>query len=493
MKIPTTRASIDKHLSLGDAAIIVLAPFVAIALRDQNLFWGAHEPGLRPATIAYISLTVFVFLITFHSFSVSRRLNNTFSLHGSLSVMEATGVSVALIILFQHLGSTYLDMPLATTLISGFILISGLSLRRVIQASRFQLEFLHDDPYRDKTHRVERNVILVGTDPFSAQVVRLARYQNPNYFRIIAIVDPNRKYLGHSIADAPIVGVTSDLKPLIQEYATHGVDVHEVWIANDALKYAKDDVLTLQTELSDKGIQFKKLSDFIKLPGLDEQYAASSRLFENAPAALINPYLKYKRALDVICSVSLFILLLPLTLLTAALVFYDVGRPVVFWQQRLGMKGRPFDLYKFRTLRPAVDQHGETVEEVDRLSPIGRLIRAGRMDEIPQLINILAGDMSLIGPRPLLPIDQPLDPRARLQVRPGVTGWAQINGGTQLTAEEKDALDVWYIRNASFWLDLKILFLTPWVTLFGLKKNNAAIAEAQNTSSVETAYRRRGD
>ena len=111
-------------------------------------------------------------------------------------------------------------------------------------------------------------------------------------------------------------------------------------------------------------------------------------------------------------------------------------------------------------MRTPFDRFGEALPENLRLSPIGRLLRKTGMDELPQLLNVLVGDMSLIGPRPLLPHDQPGDPTIRLMVRPGITGWAQVNGGKQITSEEKDDLDEWYIRNASPWLDLRILLLT---------------------------------
>ena len=127
--------------------------------------------------------------------------------------------------------------------------------------------------------------------------------------------------------------------------------------------------------------------------------------------------------------------------------------------------------------------------EERRLSKLGRAIRAGRLDEIPQLLNVLVGDMSLIGPRPLLPVDQPSDPRLRLSVRPGITGWAQINGGTMVTPAEKDALDVWYVRHASFWLDLKIAKSTALFGIFGERMNHTALAQAMDWRENNLASR----
>lgn len=182
-----------------------------------------------------------------------------------------------------------------------------------------------------------------------------------------------------------------------------------------------------------------------------------------------------------LASASLLIALAPLAALAAALVLYDVGAPILFWQQRIGRNGRKFLLYKFRTYHAPFDRNGNKIADEDRLSHLGRAIRAGRLDEIPQLLNVLVGDMSLIGPRPLLPVDQPSDPRLRLSVRPGITGWAQLNGGTYVTPSEKDALDIWYITHASLALDIKIAIQTLLFSATG--------GEKMNRSAVEGALR----
>ena len=151
---------------------------------------------------------------------------------------------------------------------------------------------------------------------------------------------------------------------------------------------------------------------------------------------------------------------------------------MVFWQQRVGRGGTSFFLYKFRTLHPPFDRHGLPVSEDDRLSWIGRLLRNGRLDEIPQLLNVLVGEMSLIGPRPLLPEDQPTNSKLRLLARPGVTGWAQVKGGNLVTNDEKGALDEWYVRHASFLLDLRILGLTLGFMFRGEKRSESALQQA---------------
>jgi lipopolysaccharide/colanic/teichoic acid biosynthesis glycosyltransferase len=169
---------------------------------------------------------------------------------------------------------------------------------------------------------------------------------------------------------------------------------------------------------------------------------------------------------------------MPLTLIAAYLVLVDVGAPMIFWQQRIGQNGRRFLLYKFRTYQAPYDKDGRKISEEQRLSKIGRAVRAARLDEIPQLLNVLIGDMSLIGPRPLLPHDQPSNPRLRLLARPGITGWAQLNGGTIVTPDEKDALDIWYIHHATLWLDLKIVVSTFLFMFKGEKVNDLILQQA---------------
>jgi len=192
----------------------------------------------------------------------------------------------------------------------------------------------------------------------------------------------------------------------------------------------------------------------------------------------LGDYFKVKRVLDIVASSLLLVALAPLALITGCIVLFDVGAPVMFWQQRIGRHGRKFLLYKFRTYHAPYARSGARIAEERRLSKLGRAIRAARLDEIPQLLNVLVGDMSLIGPRPLLPIDQPSDPRLRLSVRPGITGWAQLNGGTFVNPTEKDALDVWYITHASFSFDMRIAIDTVLFALTGERMNHTAIEEA---------------
>ncbi|WP_349617552.1 sugar transferase [Azotobacter salinestris] len=170
-----------------------------------------------------------------------------------------------------------------------------------------------------------------------------------------------------------------------------------------------------------------------------------------------------KRLFDILVAASALLLLAPLLLALAWLVRRRIGAPVLFRQRRPGLHGRPFELLKFRSMREALDAHGAPLPDAERLTPFGRFLRATSLDELPELWNVLKGDMSLVGPRPLLMEYLPLysaEQARRHAVRPGITGWAQVNGRNALSWEEKFRLDVWYVEHRSFRLDLRILLLT---------------------------------
>ena len=188
-----------------------------------------------------------------------------------------------------------------------------------------------------------------------------------------------------------------------------------------------------------------------------------------------------KRALDVSVSLLALILLSPVLLLVALVIMTTMGRPIFFTQLRPGLDGRPFRMIKFRSMYDAFDPQGAPLPDEERLGRLGRLLRSASLDELPELINVLRGDMSLVGPRPLLMEYLPLysaDQARRHQVRPGLTGLAQIGGRNALSWDQKFALDLRYVDQWSMWLDLKILAATVWkvVTRHGISHADHATA-----------------
>ncbi len=183
-----------------------------------------------------------------------------------------------------------------------------------------------------------------------------------------------------------------------------------------------------------------------------------------------------KRLFDIIASSIALVLLSPIYLLVAYKVKKNLGSPVLFKQIRPGLNGKPFEMIKFRTMRDAIDKNGELLPDAERLTPFGKMLRSTSLDELPELWNVLKGDMSLVGPRPLLMEYLPLytkEQAKRHNVKPGITGYAQVNGSNAISWEQKFELDTWYVENRSFWLDIQILFKTIYKVIIrdGITEN----------------------
>ena len=174
-------------------------------------------------------------------------------------------------------------------------------------------------------------------------------------------------------------------------------------------------------------------------------------------------YKFFKRLIDIICSLIGLILFSPILLVVALLIRINLGSPVFFTQTRLGKDGKEFKMIKFRTMKDSLDKFGQLLPDEQRLTKFGKILRSTSLDELPELINVLKGDMTLVGPRPLLVEYKELYSERqfrRHEVSPGITGWAQINGRNAISWNERFELDVWYVDNISFLLDMKILVMT---------------------------------
>ena len=192
-----------------------------------------------------------------------------------------------------------------------------------------------------------------------------------------------------------------------------------------------------------------------------------------------------KRIIDILGASLGLLLFSPILAIVAYKIGREMGSPVLFRQTRPGRHGKPFQMIKFRTMPDAIDASGRPLPDAERLTKLGRFLRSSSLDELPELWNVLKGDMSLVGPRPLLmeylPLYSPEQAR-RHEVRPGVTGWAQVNGRNAISWYEKFALDVWYVDNRSLWLDLKII----WLTIRKVIKRDGISAAGEATMSKFT-------
>jgi lipopolysaccharide/colanic/teichoic acid biosynthesis glycosyltransferase len=205
-------------------------------------------------------------------------------------------------------------------------------------------------------------------------------------------------------------------------------------------------------------------------------------------ARLSRPGSLLKRTLDMVASCIALALLAPILAAVAIMVRRRMGSPVLFRQVRPGQDGKPFEMIKFRTMRDSIGPDGQPLSDAERLTPFGAFLRSTSLDELPELWNVLKGEMSLVGPRPLLmeylPLYSPEQAR-RHEVRPGVTGWAQVNGRNAISWEDKFRLDIWYIDNRTFWLDLRILLLTVKKVLVSEGISSASSATMERFTGSE--------
>ncbi|MGE3266828.1 sugar transferase [Methylocystis sp.] len=487
-RVPTSKAGLSKIAPL-DVFWAIAAPILALALRDPNLLdIGDATEGIPPG-YQYILVTIICAIPAFLVFRISEGMNHLFSVHDAFAVCAAVAATVASSSLFLFVLTRLDGVPRSTPLICGLVLGAGLIVDRAIARVYHQKLITHKAKHEATAAPQDlRRIILIGADRFSALTAKLLEHQRPRTTQAVAAIDPREALIGRAIAGVKIVGSVEDFEAIVDEFAVHGVEIDEVWLSDDVTSLSDDTIERVSEQCATRGLKFARISEALNLtPSI---ICASDNWRSDADdATRLGGYFKLKRVIDFIGASALLLALMPLTLIAAYLVLVDVGAPMIFWQQRIGQNGRRFLVYKFRTYRAPYDRGGRKIPEEQRLSKIGRAIRAARLDEIPQLLNVLIGDMSLIGPRPLLPHDQPSDPRLRLLTRPGITGWAQLNGGTIVTPEEKDALDIWYIHHASLWLDLRIVVSTLLFAFKGEKVDDLALKQAMRWREEHMAAR----
>jgi lipopolysaccharide/colanic/teichoic acid biosynthesis glycosyltransferase len=432
----------------------------------------------------YWLLSAGLSIVAFFAFRIQDGMARYFTVHDALDVVKAVLFSelVTCVVLFTI---TRLDgIPRSTPLIHALVLTTGLL------AGRMFVRLLHSKDEESQGYHFRRErIVVIGANRFSSFFIELLNAYAPDQQRVIAVLDEKTAMIGRAIAGVRILGTPQRLDAIIDEFAIHGVDTQRVVIAGEADLLSHDGLREVQRVCEDRQIELTYLP---RILGITEWKPSASDVAVNStvrvppsetPLVRLPSFFWMKRLIDIVGSVALILLLVPILAAGALLALLDVGPPVLFWQQRLGRDGRSFLIYKFRTLSAPFDLNGAPISESRRLSAIGQFLRATRIDELPQLLNVLIGDMSLIGPRPLLPEDQPPNVAIRLLIRPGITGWAQVNGGKLVTREQKEELDEWYIRNASLWVDLRIVVMTFKFFFRSTEASEEALADAQQVQS----------
>ena len=346
------------------------------------------------------------------------------------------------------------------------------------------------------------NILVVGVNPITELYLRSLEEFSAGRVQVMGLLAGKERNTGRLVQRYRILGRPERIASILGDLEVHGAPIRRVVVTLPFGELSPEARAALHEAEENLRIRVEFFADYVcgserikpaaaapAVPPLGSMSADMAPAGVDAPAAWARrPYWRVKRVLDAIAALCLIVLLAPLLVLAAVLVIVEIGPPALFWQLRPGIGGRPFRLYKFRTMRRPYDADGRRIADADRLSAIGRFLRRFRLDELPQLFNILIGEMSFIGPRPLLQADQFPGLDARLAVRPGMSGWAQIKGGRELSASDKAALDVWYIRNACFRVDLEILLGTLRVVLLGERAADGdAIREAWRELRTATA------
>jgi lipopolysaccharide/colanic/teichoic acid biosynthesis glycosyltransferase len=471
MPLPSSRAGFRLRLSPIDVVWAALTPLLALILRDALVL---SVKG-APLAVLYCAVSFACTLIAFLAFRVGVGISRYFSVHDAISIISAVVAAglTTTVVLFTF---TRLDgIPRSIPLIQGLVLAAGLLLTRGIMA-KFNNGDQQAAPAEDAALE---HIIMIGSSRLTALYIKLLQAHAPAQRQVIAVLDDRPKLLGRTMCGVPVVGSPLQLDSIIDEFAPHGIRADRVLIGGDESLLSA----AALNELRSICVQRELAVDFVpKLlvtaPALRRAVPLHTPAANDRAAVTMSNYFRYKRAIDFIIALFTIAVVSPLFAVVAVLVLLDLGTPLVFWQKRIGRNGRSFLLYKFRTLQASFDRNGAPNGNGDYNSWIGKFLRRLRLDELPQLFNVLVGEMSLIGPRPLLPEDQPTNCQLRLLVRPGITGWAQINGGTLITTEEKGALDDWYVRNASFWLDLRIAFYTVVFLFSGERRSEQAVHQA---------------
>ena len=457
-----------------DLSIAVMAFNLAFLLRNGIDLSGDNMRALQYATLAFILLAG----VSFYTAGLHRRVWSYTSVADLAVIAKASTWAVLLLLVVLFSLDRLSGVPRSIPIILWFILVvwlsgSRLAYRAIKQNSR--------PGQRARSLRGNVPVLVYGCGPLTSLFLRAIELLPRADLRVVGIIDDVGDRCGRYLNNALVLGHARDLERVLIDLAVQGVHPAKLIVTCSPGEV---------TEEARAAMEFARLHHGL----LIEYLPAMAGVRTGAPAPTEElrgdagqAYFRLRRLIDLVVSATALVVLAPVLAIIALAVLLDVGSPLLFQQIRPGRFMRPFTLYKFRTMRLAHDERGAALPNRVRISATGRFLRRTRLDELPQLYNVLVGNMSLIGPRPLLPRDLPEEIGERASVRPGLTGWAQVNGGGRLCATEKLLLDLWYIRNANLLLDGRIVYRTLKTMLLGDKIDRLAIERATIAERVRIA------
>jgi lipopolysaccharide/colanic/teichoic acid biosynthesis glycosyltransferase len=480
----------------ADLALVALSPFLALLIRDNFVFY----PPRWEAIIPYAAITVASATIVFGISGLHKTLWQYTSLPDVLRIIMAVTIALLLALFVSFVDSRLENVARSIPVIQWLLLISALV------GTRLMARIWHERAKRDHPIRADaavHHVLIVGVSHLTELYLESMAEYAAKRFEVVGMLSDKLEFRGRLLRRQTILGTPEELPRVMAQLDVHGIIVDRIVVMQplDELSgHASEALLEVERASSVKVDWLVERLGFME--GAEEGQRALESTHHaphlrgpspttNQATLSLGSYGYVKRVFDVVVAVTFAVALAPVACLIALLVACDVGFPLVFWQKRPGRFGHPFKLFKFCTMRAAHDAHGNRIADEERSSSLGHMLRRTRLDELPQLYNILIGEMSFVGPRPLLPVDQPVETGARLLVRPGLTGLAQVHGGRNMSAADKNTLDVWYVQNASVWLDVKILLRTPiamvrgeWVDHYTLR---AVQAQLERVKTQDTA------
>ena len=474
-RLPSTKSHLSYRVFVLDAVVAVFAPLTALLLRNPLLF---NDPNL-PLIATYTCASFLFCSASFILFRIANSLPRFVSFQDAIQIFKAalTGVAATNIFMFSL---TRLDeVPRSVPALQLLLLVGGLNVTRMLRRAFIQRRDMAS--CTTPGHAEEENTIVIGANKLAWFYLRMLDNFGAGNRRIVGLLDDDSYLYGRSIAGHVVLGSPDEAEALFHDFAMHGTPITKAVVCERNPQRAHALAARLETVCAAENIELEFLANQLGIlePSLD---TGAIGLDTVVTGRQLNSYFKVKRIIDVAVSGTAIFIFVPIYVTVAILILAESGLPVLFWQRRVGRGGQSMYVYKFRTMRKPVDRDGRYLSQTERRSPIGSFLRATRLDELPQLFNVLGGSMSLIGPRPLLPIDQPTSETSRLLITPGITGWAQVHGGNLISPEEKRLLDEYYVEHASLGLDALIFWRTIKTVLLGDAKVQATLPKASERS-----------
>lgn len=471
-------------VSIVDLMMVAAALMVALYLRDELVLTYVRVAFYTP----FMLTSVAVAAILLPAFGISKRMwrFTTFSDYSriALACLAVVVTTVTILSLSGKMTGFARSVPVMQFMFMTSMMVGGRLAARSLRRYQDQVSF------GGLPRPALESVLVLGVGPLSEVYLRALPEMTGRDVRIVGVLSERDRHVGRMMFGFPVLGTVDEIDSVIDELAVHAVQIDRIVVTASAAEVPAKMAQTL-VRLAERGSlrlewMGAKLSPAGQ--GAPASVAAMQPVEPGVTAFVLSPddltaletrsYWRIKRMIDVVGAALLLVVLAPVIAVVWALVALEFGQPVMFWQMRPGRGGKPFRLYKFRSMAGARDGQGRRRSDQERMTSIGAFLRRTRMDELPQLVNILMGDMSFVGPRPLIQAEQSAAIAARLLVRPGLTGWAQVKGGRTISVADKAALDIWYARNASLSLDFEIALRTIPMVLFGESVNAVAISDA---------------